>query len=151
MQQPETAKKMAQIITRQSKFEENRMREDFPSDKEMVMLYWSLMQLSEDTRDIKVPLTALSFLNEVDVGNLDPSTFYLFTQLVVMTQMRLNDPTDGSSIGVDFKAIFDAIVLGLQEDKKERISTVHYASKTNSAIVSEVRATLRKKLPEFFE
>ena len=112
---------MAQIVTRQSKFEENRMREDFPSDKEMVMLYWSLMQLSEDTRDIKVPLTALSFLNEVDVGNLDPSTFYLFTQLVVMTQMRLDDPTDGSSISVDFKAIFDAIVLGLQEDKKERI------------------------------
>ena len=28
---------------------------------------------------------------------------------------------------------------------------MHYASKTNSAIVSEVRATLRKKLPEIFE
>lgn len=150
MQQPDLGRKMALIVTSQPKFAENRMREDFPSDKEMIDLYWSLMQLSEDTKAIKVPLTALSFLNTVKVSELRPESFFRFTQLVVMTQMRLEDPTDGSSIGVDFKAIFDAI-LGLSADKKERIAAEHHASKTNSAIVSEVRGFLRKNLPSMFE
>ena len=97
-----------------------------------------------------MPLTALSFLNEIDVASLDPHTFYQFTQLVVMTQMRLEDPTDGSSIGVDFKAIFDNIT-GLPEDKRDRISAEHYASKTNTAIVGEVRAFLRKNMPAMFK
>ena len=60
------------------------------------------MQLSEDASDVEVPLSSLSFLSSVDVASLDPVTFYRFTQLVVMTQTRLEDPTDGSDIGVDF-------------------------------------------------
>lgn len=68
---------MALIVTKQSLFTENRMREDFPSDKAMIQMYWSLMQLSEDdANDIVVPLTALSFMNSVDVASLDSSTFY---------------------------------------------------------------------------
>ena len=55
------------------------MREDFHSDKEMIKLYWSLLQLDEDSNDVSVPLPALSFLNTIDVNALDPSTFYLFT------------------------------------------------------------------------
>ena len=70
---------MALIVTKQSLFTENRMREDFPSDKAMIQMYWSLMQLSEDAKDIVVPLTALSFMNSVDVASLDSSTFYQFT------------------------------------------------------------------------
>ena len=54
------------------------------------------MQLSEDGNDIEVPLSSLSFLSSVDVASLDPVTFYRFSQLVVMTQVRLEDPTDGS-------------------------------------------------------
>lgn len=30
------------------------------------------MQLSEDTKEVNVPLTSLSFLNEVDIEALDP-------------------------------------------------------------------------------
>ena len=126
------------------------MRKDFPDDKGMIHLYWSLMQLSEDTKDIVVPLPALAFMNSVDVASLDSTTFYKFTQLVVMTQMRLEDPNDGSSIGVDFQAIFDQVV-GLSEDKRERIASEHPAAKTNTAIVGEVRAFLRKNLPAMFE
>lgn len=32
------------------------MGEDFKTDKEMVQLYWSLMQLDTDSADIEVPL-----------------------------------------------------------------------------------------------
>ena len=118
----------------------------------MIKLYWALMQLDEDSKDVSVPLPALSFLNTIDVKSLDPSTFYLFTQLIVMTQLRLEEPTDGSAIGVDFKALFDSIVLGLAKSEyADRIvSGGHFASKTNSAIVSEVRACLRKNLPALF-
>ena len=55
------------------------MRIDFPTDKEMIQLYWSLMQLAEDTKDIQIPLESLSFLNEVDIHALDPPTYYKFT------------------------------------------------------------------------
>ena len=55
------------------------MRKDFPDDKSMIHLYWSLMQLSEDTKDIVVPLPALAFMNSVDVASLDSTTFYKFT------------------------------------------------------------------------
>ena len=104
------------------------------------------MQLSEDSSKIEVPMGSLSFLTEVDVEKLDPQTFFKFTQLVVMTQMKLDDPTDGSAIGVDFQAIYEKIT-GMDDGKKERIASEDPASKTNSAIVSEVRALLRRKLP----
>ena len=67
-----------------------------------------------------------------------------------MTQMKLQDPTDGSSIGVDFQEIFNKII-SIPEDKKERIASEDPASRTNSAIVSEVRGFLRKNLPELFK
>ena len=87
---------MAKIITGHTLYESGRISEDFPADKDLIQLYWTLMQLSEDGSDIEVPLSSLSFLSSVDVASLDPVTFYRFSQLVVMTQLRLEDPTDGS-------------------------------------------------------
>lgn len=40
--------------------------------------------------------------------------------------------------------------MGLADDKKERIASEDPATKTNSAIVSEVRGILRRNLPQLF-
>lgn len=115
----------------------------------MVRLYWSLMQLAEDSKDVEVPLSNLAFLSDVDVASLDPATYFKYMQLVVMTQLRLEDPTDGSAIGVDFQKIFNQ-VMSLSEGQKELIVSESTATKSNSAAVSEVRAILRRHLEFLF-
>lgn len=91
------------IVTDLPLFKEGRIREEFGSDKQLVELHWALLQLAEDSKDVKVPLASLSFLKDVDIGKLDPATFTKMMQTIVMTQLRhLADPTDGSPIGVNF-------------------------------------------------
>ena len=74
----------------------------------------------------------------------------MYTQLVCMTQLRLDDPTDGSKIGVDFQKIYEQIV-GLSESKKELIASENPCSKTPQAVVAEVRSFLKQNLPAMFE
>ena len=45
---------MAQIITGHTLYQSGRISEDFPADKDLIQLYWTLMQLSEDGNDIEV-------------------------------------------------------------------------------------------------
>ena len=67
-----------------------------------------------------MPLNTLSFIKDVRVDQLDPDTFFKFTQLVCMTQLKLDDPTDGSTIGLDFQQIYKDITA-LSEERKELI------------------------------
>ena len=104
------------------------------------------MQLAEDSKDVDVPLEHLGFLNKVEVADLDPQIYYMFVQLVCMTQLKLDDPTDGTPIGVDFQSIFSQI-MDLSESKKELILSENPCSKTPHAVVTEVRSFLKKNLP----
>lgn len=63
-----------------------------------------------------------------------------------MTQLRLDDPTDGSSIAVDFQQIYQKIV-GLSSERKELIASENPAQKTPQAITAEVRSFLKKNMP----
>ena len=45
----------------------------------MIKLYWSLMQIDEDSKDVNIPLAHLSFLDGVKIAELDPETFFKFT------------------------------------------------------------------------
>ena len=66
-------------------------------------------------------------------------------QLVCMTQLKLEDPTDGSKIGVDFERIFKKIT-GISPDRKTLIASENPASKTPTEVVAEVRSFLKKNL-----
>lgn len=83
------------------------------------------------------------------MSELEPDSFFKFTQLVCMTQLKLDDPTDGSHIGVDFQKIYEQIV-SLTDGRKELIQSENPASKTPTEIVAEVRAFLKNNVPEKF-
>ena len=67
---------MAQIVTGSHLYSQNKLSSDFRSDKEMIDLYWSLLQLEEDTKEVKVPLDHLSFIDKVNISDLSPDSFY---------------------------------------------------------------------------